>query len=73
MQRRLGSGSLATDSRDQPSTPAWIGARFAGPHRHAVDHGIDRLKIRDVGDAQFLTAVFADQHHAEAVGADPEL
>ena len=67
------SGSLGINSHDQQSTPAGIGARFAGPHRHAVDHGIDRLKIRDVGDAQFLAAVFADQHHTEAVRADPEL
>ena len=70
---RLGAGSLVTTTYDQPSTPAWIGARLAGPHRHAVDHGIDRLKIRDVGDAQFLAAVFADQHHAEGVRANPKL
>lgn len=47
------------------SAPAWIGAHLAAPHRHAVDDGVDRLKIRDVVDAQVLAAVFTDQRHAE--------
>lgn len=58
---------------DKRSTAAWIGAHLADPHRHAVDHGIDRLKVRDVVDAEFLAAVFANQHHAEAVRANPIL
>jgi len=65
-------GSLITNSCNQPSTPAWTGAPLAGPHRHAVDHGIDRLRVWDVRDAQFLAAVFADQHHAEAVHSNPK-
>ncbi len=66
-------GRLVANGCDQPSTPAWISARLASPHRHAVDHGVDRLQIRDVGDAQLLAAVFADQHRAEAVRANPKL
>ena len=46
--------NCVASSCDRSSTPVWISAHLAAPHRHAVDHGIDRRKIDGV-DAWFLT------------------
>ena len=47
----IGGSAVISGAGQSASTPARIGARLASPHRHAIDHGIDRLKIRDAGDA----------------------
>jgi len=66
-------GSHRDAALTAPSTPAWIAAHLGAPHRHTVDHGVDRAKIRHAVDTQLLAAVFADEHRAEGIRANPEL